>query len=454
MRPDRFAFFLSAATLVATPVSRPRADEETGAGVRVAAISFVPVKFDLAGNADRLARAFRSASEGAAKIAVAPEGALDGYVVNEIIAGDADAERMRDVAIPIDDPVIQRFERLARELEMCLVFGFAERIGDDVFNCAVFIDHEGRIRGKYHKMLFAEGYDPSWWFNRLGNGSHAFDTPYGRCGLMICNDRWNPRLARIPVLDGARFLIIPAFGSRSKSQDEAVLSRGRENGIPVIEANVGVSLLVDGGEIVAVERREDGITFGRINIPPAIDARPELRDEAERKFLQWRDKEMRRRLERARQRRQRKRDHAVERLKSLGAKIGFDPEGRVIAVDLGETGADDADLVHLAALNHLRELDLHQTKSTGAGLAHLQGAVNLERLFLSDTPTDDAGLAPVRKMRNLKILGLSGTNVSDVGLAHLKGLRRLESLFLIDAKVTAEGVEQFKRSAPACEVTR
>ncbi len=63
---------------------------------------------------------------------------------------------MNSVAVSIDHPVIQRFRRLADELEMCLVFGFAERIGDDVFNCAVFIDHDGEIRGKYHKMQLAE----------------------------------------------------------------------------------------------------------------------------------------------------------------------------------------------------------------------------------------------------------------------------------------------------------
>ncbi len=268
-----------------------------GVNVRVAAISFVPTKFDLNGNADRLESAFRRAQHGGAKIAVAPEGALDGYVVNEIIAGKAASERMHDVAIPIDHQVIRRFELLARELEMCLVFGFAERTEDDVFNCAVFIDHEGKIRGKYHKMQFAEGYDSAWWFNRLGRTSRAFDTPYGRCGLLICNDRWNPALARIPVLDGAQYLLIPSFGSRAKSQDEAVLSRGRENHVPVVEANVGVTLVVDNNQITAVDREEEGITFGQITIRPAKPANPDQRDEVEREFLKWREEEMRRRLE-------------------------------------------------------------------------------------------------------------------------------------------------------------
>ena len=285
---------------VSSAVAQQRESNATPAGivVRVASISFVPEKFNLQGNANRLEQALRKAKKGGAEIAVAPEGALDGYVVNEIISGKVTVEKIKEVAIPIDHPVVKRFQDLARELELCLVFGLAEQIEEDVFNCAVFIDHQGRICGKYHKMQFAEGYHPSWWFNRLGKQSRAFDTPYGRCGIMICNDRWNPQLARIPVLDGARFLIIPAFGSRSETQDQAVLSRARENGIPVVEANVGVTLVVDGGEIVAVDRREEGITFAQITIPTAIKAKPDERDQVEQDFLKQRELEMQQRYQR------------------------------------------------------------------------------------------------------------------------------------------------------------
>ncbi len=293
--------FLSLFAFLATQQARSAERHASGSeriSVRVAAVSFVPKKFDLAGNADRLEAAFRKAKQGGAQMAVAPEGALDGYVVNEIIAGQAAAEKMKDVAIPIDHAIIRRFQKLAAELKMCLVFGWAELIEKDVFNCAIFIDHDGKICGKYHKMQFAEGYDPSWWFNRLGKTSRAFDTPFGRCGLMICNDRWNPALARIPALDGAQFLLIPSFGSRSKAQDEAVLSRGRENGLPVVEANVGVTLVVDGNKITTVDRAEETITFGRITIRPAKAIEPAKRDEAEQEFLKWRSQEMKRRLER------------------------------------------------------------------------------------------------------------------------------------------------------------
>lgn len=265
--------------------------------VRVAAISFVPQKLDLAGNADRLEGALREAASGGAKLAVAPEGALDGYIINPVLAGEIPAVRMHDVAIAIDDPVIRRFQAVAKQLELCVVFGFAERIGADVFNTAVFIDAQGAIRGKYHKMIFEEGYHPDWWFNRLGTRSRAFDTPFGRCGILICNDRWNADLARIPALDGAQFLVIPAYGSTSRTQDEAVLSRGRENGLPVIEANVGVSLIVSEGAVAAVQRAQTAVTFADITIPAAKAANAGERDAVEREFLEWREGEMRRRFE-------------------------------------------------------------------------------------------------------------------------------------------------------------
>ena len=270
--------------------------------VKVAAISFEPVKLDLAGNADRLEAALREAAAGGAKLAVAPEGILDGYAINPMLAGEIPVTKMRDVAVPIDGPEIARFRRVARELALCVVFGFAERIGDDVFNTAVFIDDRGEVRGKYHKMQLAEGYHPGWWFNRLGARSRAFDTPFGRCGVLICNDRWNPALARIPALDGAQFLVIPSFGSNSLAQDEAVLGRARETGLPVVEANVGVTLVVSGGEIVAVRRDRTAITFAEIAIPAARPAQPAARDTAEREFLAWRETEMLARYESKRHR--------------------------------------------------------------------------------------------------------------------------------------------------------
>ena len=267
--------------------------------VEVAAISFVPEKFGLRENADRLEEQFRQAAKGGAQLALGPEGVLEGYVVSEIISGQDPATRMHDVAVTMRGPVIGRFRVLARELDMCLAFGCAEKIGKNVYNCAVFIDQNGRLCGKYHKMQLAEGSHPSWWYNRLGRKSRAFNTPFGRCGFLICNDRWNPDIARIPVLDGAQFLLIPSYGDRSKKQDRAVLGRARENGVPILEANVGVTLAISKGEIVAVSRKKTELMFATIEIPAAAGA--QHRDVQEKDFLKWRKREMplrhRRRME-------------------------------------------------------------------------------------------------------------------------------------------------------------
>lgn len=266
--------------------------------VRVAAISIRPVKLDLQGNADRLEQAFRRAAAGGAKIALAPEGVLDGYVVNEILAGNMTEQQLLAVALTLDDPILQRFQQLALELKMCLAFGFAERKCKELYNSAVFLDDRGKLRGRYQKMQFDEGYHPSWWWNRLGSRSRAFDTPFGRAAFMICNDRWNPRLARIPALDGAQFLMIPAFGSTHPSQDEAVRGRAMENGIPVMEANVGVTLIVDAaGDLVSEDREESVITFGDMKIPGPRSANPTMRDQEESIFLEWRAAEMPRRYQ-------------------------------------------------------------------------------------------------------------------------------------------------------------
>lgn len=263
--------------------------------IAVAAISFVPEKFALDKNTNRLEAQFRRAAAHGAQLALAPEGILEGYVVMDIIEGRVAAEEMRAVAVATRGARIERFRALARELKMCLAFGLAERVGRDLYNCAVFIDHNGKLCGKYHKMQLAEGYHQSWWFNRLGKNSRAFNTPFGRCGFLICNDRWNPDIARIPVLDGAQYLLIPSYGSRSKSQDANVLARARENGVAIVEANVGVTMAVSKGEVVALSRKETTITYASIDIPGS--ASRANRDRHESSFLAWRRQEMRARYE-------------------------------------------------------------------------------------------------------------------------------------------------------------
>ena len=268
--------------------------------VEVAAISFRPAKWDKAGNADRMEELFVRAAQKKPRLILTTEGALEGYVVMEIVEGRATAKTMLEVAEPIDGPYIRRFQKLARTLNTCLAFGFAERIGDEAFNCALFLDQEGEICGRYHKVQLAEGTHPSWQFNRVGHRLRAFDTPIGRAGFVICNDRWNPDIVRALVLDGARIILIPSYGAKTKRQNQAVLARARENGVPIVEANVGMNLIISKGEICAYQWGNDQVTHGIVDIP--VEPSAATARKAELDYLAAQKPEMERRFQKTMER--------------------------------------------------------------------------------------------------------------------------------------------------------
>lgn len=261
--------------------------------IKAAAISLKPRPWDKPYNADKLEQLFRQAAGTKAELLVATEAVLDGYVTQEVIKDPSLAPQMLELSEPIDGPYIKRFQKLARSLRRCLAFGFAERVRRDIYNAAIFIDHRGRICGKYHKTWLAEGYDPSWTFNRIGRQLRAFDTPLGRAGMLICADRWNPDIARALALDGAQMLLICSYGSRKKRQNQTVMARARENGLPIVEANVGMNLIISKGEVVSYKWGVDQITTGVIDVPTLPSTRAAR--QAERFHLERQGPEMKRR---------------------------------------------------------------------------------------------------------------------------------------------------------------
>ena len=100
-------------------------------------------------------------------------------------------------------------------------------------------------------------------------------------------------VAHTLVLDGARVLLIPSAGLKAKRQNQAVLARARENGVPIVQAYFGLSLIVSKGEMVAYKWGSDQITVGVVDVPERpsrLAARA-----CEKELLQWRDREMEKR---------------------------------------------------------------------------------------------------------------------------------------------------------------
>lgn len=232
---------------------------------KVAAVNFVPEKWNKASNAEKLEWFFSQASKQKCKIVVAPEGILEGYIFSDVMWHRKRINAFFDIAEPINGRYIKHFQSLAKKLKISLCFGFAQRKNDEIFNSAIFIDFNGKICGIYNKL--SEGTHPEWKFLRQGNKIRAFNTPFGRCGILICSDRWYPIISRTLVLDGAQFILIPTYGSKNKAQNRAVIARSRENGVPIIQANVGMNLIVNKGEIEEYIFGGNEITTGFIDIP-------------------------------------------------------------------------------------------------------------------------------------------------------------------------------------------
>ncbi len=158
-----------------------------------------------------------------------------------------------DVAMPIaENPAVQRFQKLARELNVVLPASVYERAGNAFYNSAAIIDADGSLLGTYRKTHIPEspGYHEKFYFSPGDTGFKVWPTRFGTIGVAICWDQWFPESARAMALMGAEILFYPtAIGSepqdpRIDSRDHwqrAMQGHAASNVMPVVASNrVGI----------------------------------------------------------------------------------------------------------------------------------------------------------------------------------------------------------------------
>jgi N-carbamoylputrescine amidase len=135
--------------------------------------------------------------------------------------------RFFDLALPIaENPAVQRFQKLARELNVVLPASVYERAGNAFYNSAAIIDADGSLLGTYRKTHIPEspGYHEKFYFSPGDTGFKVWPTRFGTIGVAICWDQWFPESARAMALMGAEILFYPtAIGS--EPQDPSIDSR-------------------------------------------------------------------------------------------------------------------------------------------------------------------------------------------------------------------------------------
>lgn len=110
-----------------------------------------------------------------------------------------------------DNPLIEEFSSLARELGVVLPFSFFERSGQAHFNSLAMIDADGSVLGLYRKAHIPDGpgYQEKFYFTPGNTGFQVWQTRFGMFGAAICWDQWFPESARAMALLGAEALFYP-----------------------------------------------------------------------------------------------------------------------------------------------------------------------------------------------------------------------------------------------------
>lgn len=235
-----------------------------GAEFMLGAITVTPEAWDKEGNFQKLDRYAREARAKGARVIVAPEGFLEGYVGNDKRTPDLEREKYFAVAEAVDGPLMGRVRGLAKELGVHLMVGFAERRGKEVFNSAVMFGPGGE-RVIHYSKTHTLADEP---FNTKGVALPVVDTPMGKVGTLICFDRQMPETARVLAMRGAKIILVPAWGSYGEMNEMMMRVRAYENNVWLAFVHPKRSMLINPkGKIVAESVGEtDQVVVGKVVI--------------------------------------------------------------------------------------------------------------------------------------------------------------------------------------------
>lgn len=252
---------------------------------RVAVAQVEPTLGNLKTNLAIHLDAIAAAKADGADLLVFPELSLTGYYLRDQVS---------EVAEPRGGPLCRAIREAAGDL--AVVFGFVEESPQArFFNAAAFVD--GRDGPAFvHRKVYLPTYgmfDEQRYF-AAGGRIAAFDTRFGRVGLLICEDAWHLSCGVILGADGIDLLIVvassPARGVREaqlgsrRSWDLVTRTYATFLNVPVVFANRvgfedgvnfwGGSAIVGAGGGALIEAPEFEVT----SISAVIDPRDARRE--------------------------------------------------------------------------------------------------------------------------------------------------------------------------------
>ncbi|MBK8023444.1 MAG: carbon-nitrogen hydrolase [Chloroflexi bacterium] len=166
-----------------------------------------PKLADVRANLDKHLEYVEQAADQGVQLLVFPELSMTGYQVQDLVP---------EVAISADasDPTFGKLLDASRRLD--LMVGFVHQDARQRFYTAAAYLSKGEVLHVHHKIYLPTYgmFDESRYFDH-GEQARAFDTPFGRAGMLVCEDFWHMSPAYLLWLDGADLLL---FQSSSPSR--------------------------------------------------------------------------------------------------------------------------------------------------------------------------------------------------------------------------------------------
>ena len=232
-----------------------------GSQLRVGLAQFKPKKADVASNLSRI-REVVSEQAGAVDLLVFPESSLTGYFLE---GGVAEAARSaKEVAKELGQPPQEAPD---------VVLGFFERHRRRLHNSVVYLTpgERGFEATHVHRKMFLPTYGvfDEARFVEAGKTVQAFDTRFGRVGLLICEEIWHSLPPTILAVGGAELIITV---SASPARDFTPGGEGRPHNLSRWEALAPATALEHGVFVVVSQLvgSEGGKVFpgGSIAVAP------------------------------------------------------------------------------------------------------------------------------------------------------------------------------------------
>jgi len=178
-------------------------------------------------NYRRMAETIKQASVNKADYILFPELFISGYLSKLEIEEQAET---------LNSESIKKIQKTAKENNCGVIFGFAEKFNNRLYNTALFIDKKGEIAGIYRKIHLFEFEQSTF---TPGDSCPVFEIPEGKFGIMITQDMEYPEVARILAINEAQLLLVLCANMFPYQPSHSVYlhARAMENHVYVASAN-------------------------------------------------------------------------------------------------------------------------------------------------------------------------------------------------------------------------